>query len=154
MLEAPVRLVHAALLPAALDAAVGDLGIPTITWEQLRTTFRAVAPPYFDAMLGTAIERYPALVSKWSGYQDNEIAGAVLVQRYLKGDRTYPWMGRGDGGLFGRRVATDVETGNWRTHRYQCAKNEVLNNPNWFAVADFITLLRETDELPAPETPN
>jgi hypothetical protein len=154
MLGTPVRLVHAALLPAALPSAVGDLGVPTITWEQLRATFQDVAPPYFDAMLGTAIQRYPELVSKWAGYQDGEIPGAELVQRYLDGDRTYPWMGRGDGGLFGRRVANDVETGHWRTHRYQCARNEIINNPNWFAVADFITLLREADEIASFDPPN
>ncbi len=148
MLDRPVRLVHAALLPAALASAVGDLGVPTITWERLRSTFQHVAPPYFDAMLATAIKRYPELVSKWVGHQDNEIAGATLVQRYLDGDRTYPWMGRGDGGLFGKRVVNDIETGTWRTHHYQCAKTEIVNNPNWFAVADFITLLRDNDKIP------
>jgi hypothetical protein len=45
-------------------------------------------------------------------------------------------MGRGDGGLFGKRVANDIETGTWRTHHYQCAETEIINNPNWFAVSD------------------
>jgi hypothetical protein len=110
--------------------------------------FQDVAPPYFDAMLSTALTRYPELVSKW-GHQDADLPGAKLVQRYLDGDRTYPWMGRGEGGLYGPRVARDVETGRWRTQQYQCAKNEVVNNRNWFAVADFITLLREAGQLPA-----
>jgi hypothetical protein len=148
MLGEAVRLVHAALLPEALAAAMGDLSVQVITWEQFRSTFSDVAPPYFDAMLATAIRRYPQLVSRWAGYQDAEIAGEQLVQRYRDGDRTYPWMGRGDGGLFGTRVAADVRSGNWRHHRYQCAKTEIVNNSNWFAVADFITLLRDEGQLP------
>ena len=150
MLTRDVSLVHAALLPEPLAEAVGDLGIPVITWEALRDLYRDVAPPYFAAILRTALERYPQLVSKWAGYQDAEIAGAKLVQRYLDGDRTYPWMGRGEGGLFGPRVANDIRTAGWRTHPYQCAKNEITNNRNWFAVADFITKLRDAGQLPEP----
>lgn len=145
----PVTLAHAALLPKPLAYAVGDLGIPTITWEDFRETFRDVAPPYFDAILSTAIDRYPDLVSKWAGYQDAEVLGATLLQRHLDGDLIYPWMGRG-GGLFGSRVADDVETGAWRTWRYQCAKNEVPGNPNWFAVTDFVALLQEKGQIPRP----
>jgi hypothetical protein len=100
------------------------------------------------------IRRYPRLVSRWSGYQHAEIAGEQLVERYIHGDRTYSWMGRGHGGLLGKRVAADVRSGNWRTHHYQCAKAEVVNNPNWFAVGDFVTLLGDGGQLPpAPAQP-
>ena len=70
-------------------------GIWQPVWGDL---YRDVAPPYFAAILRTALERYPQLVSKWAGYQDAEIAGAKLVQRYLDGDR----------GVFARRLAASI----------------------------------------------
>ncbi|HEY0688633.1 MAG TPA: hypothetical protein VGD71_06280 [Kribbella sp.] len=152
MLSQHVELVHAALLPVSLAAAVGELSIPVITWEGLRDRYRDVAPAYFDSILSTALERYPDLVSKWAGYQDAEVSGERLVRRYLARDRTFSWMGRG-GGVDGARIAADVATGSWRTFPYQCRRAQLPNNRNWFSVEAFIERLRTAGELRPSDGP-
>ncbi len=143
-----VRLAHAALLPERLAQSLGQLPVPTITWEQVRDTYAGVAPAYFQAMLTTALARYDDLVSKWTGYQDNELPGEVLVERWQAGDGTYPWMGR-RGGLLGAALAADAAGGAWRETVYQCRREQLPGNPNWFAVADFIAVLVKQGQLPA-----
>jgi hypothetical protein len=114
--------------------------VPTVTWEQVRDTYADVAPAYFHAMLTTALARYDDLVSKWVDYQDDELVGAVLVERWQAGDATYPWMGR-HGGLLGSAVSVDSSGCAWRDTVYQCRREQLPGNPNWFAVADFIAIL-------------
>jgi hypothetical protein len=138
-LASPVRLVHAALLPHTLAAKIDDVGCAVITWEQIRDTFRDVAPRYFHAMLTTALRRYPALVSTRTANQDATLPGATLVQRHLAGDHTYPWMGR-TGGLTGEALTSDIIERRWPHTGYQCSTTPVPNR-NWFSVADFVALL-------------
>jgi len=123
--------------------------VPTVTWEQVRDAYAEVAPAYFQAMLTTALARYEHLVSKWAGYQDNQLPGAVLVGRWQAGDTTYPWMGR-RGGLLGAAVSSDAAGGAGRETVYQCRHEQLPGSPNWFAVADFIAVLVKHAQLPAP----
>jgi hypothetical protein len=143
----PVRLVHAALLPCAYAHTVSGLGFPVITWEQVRDSYRDVAPRYFHTMLTIALERHPQLVASPIANQDTSLTGAALVQRYVAGDRTYAWMGRG-GGLTGSTLDQDITEGRWREIAYQCSTTPVENR-NWFSVADFINRLREHDQAPS-----
>ncbi len=136
-----VRLAHWALLPEKLSAAMPNLGTNVVTWEQIRDAYADVDQRYFHGLLTTALLHYDKLVSRWAGYQQGDLAGAILVERALAGDDTWPWMGA-QGGLAGQRVASAVETGMWATTVFQCRHEPLPQNPNWFPVADFVERLR------------
>jgi hypothetical protein len=151
-----VTLVHAALLPEPQKVSLqtsGPLPVAVITWQELLATYSDVAPPYWHAVFAAALARYDDLVSKRTGYPDNELPGQVLVDRWRDQDTTYPWMGR-KGGLFGAKVATEVTSGAWTSGIYQCRKTELPGNRNWFAVAYFIALLVEHGQLEASAEPS
>lgn len=137
-----VRLAHWALLPAKLAEAMTDLGTPIITWEQILDAYSDVDQRYFHAVLATALRRYDGLVSRWSGNQDGELAGAKLVTRSLAGDRVWPYMGAA-GGLNGKRVTASIADGSWATREFQCRHEPLSGNKNWFTVEEFVRALRE-----------
>jgi hypothetical protein len=121
--------------------------VPIIAWEQVRDSYREVAPRYFQTMFTIALERHPQLVASPIANQDTSLTGAALVQRYVAGDRTYAWMGR-CGGLTGSTLDQDITEGRWREIAYQCSTT-LVENWNWFSVADFINRLREHDQAPS-----
>jgi len=137
---APCTIVHAALLPQALAATVGQLSKPTVTWEELRAAYHDVAPPYFVAMLDTALERYSELKASRPGWNSEaRRTGGQLFQSHVDRTQTMLWMGR-SGGLKGSELKKDIETGAWRNQSYECSSKRV-ENANWFPVEEFVALI-------------
>jgi hypothetical protein len=134
-----VRLQRAALLPAPLRAAIESaepLPVPVITWEQVRDEWADIGG-YYHHILAVALERYATLAAPAANHQDDDILGQVLLDAARAGTLAHPWMGR-QGGFHGKALRTDLETGGWRTTRYQVRKAELPGNPNWFPVASFV----------------
>lgn len=140
-----VQLVHVALLPEKLCASLdmGDsLPVPVATWEQVRGAWCSVGG-YYHRMLEWALERYDDLASRRAAYQGQRDARprhprcSSDRQPRLRVDGTSrrPWR---------PSAGSDVGTGAWRTTRYQVRKAELPGNPNWFAVASFITTISES----------
>ena len=68
---------------------------------------------------------------------DDKIPGQEIWDRYESDDTTYTWMGR-NRGLRGPELQKDVETGKWRTQRYEVRHHPLRDNRNWFPITDFI----------------
>jgi hypothetical protein len=139
-----VELVHAALLPAQLAASLGPLPVRVVTWERLLETYEDVAPRYWSEMLAEALRRYLDLVSPTgSGLNsDAKLSGASIVERAKADILVYTCMGR-QGGLGGQQLQADIESGTWRTHRYEVRAAPSLPNGNWFSVEAFLARLAE-----------
>ncbi len=68
---------------------------------------------------------------------DTKISGQEIYDRHQRADTTYTWMGR-NRGLHGPELQKDVETGKWRTQRYEVRHNPLRGNRNWFPIENFI----------------
>ena len=68
---------------------------------------------------------------------DTKISGQEIYDRYQRADTTYTWMGR-NRGLRGPELQKDVETGKWRTQRYEVRHDPLPGNRNWFPIDAFI----------------
>ena len=137
-----------ALLPSALDIKPEELrGVPVLTWQEIASTFRDDAPPYWIGDLDEALCRYEELKSKDDTYRkncDDVITGQEIYKRYKSRDNTYTSMGR-FGGLGGENVEDDLRTGEWRKQEYE-VRYEGIPNRNWFAIADFIEKIESRKE--------
>ncbi len=54
-------------------------------------------------------------------------------------------MGR-NRGLDGPDLRADLESGEWRTRKYEVNRAAVPPNQNWFLIADFVTAIGRCDE--------
>ena len=129
-----------ALLPAGLGMPerIGD--VPVLTWERVSDTFRDVASPYWIEVLDLALNRYDRLAGRPGGRQNSNavLAGKRILDDYKTDDAfAYTWIGR-RGGLDGPEFREDVETGAWENREYEVRYDCLLDNPNWFPIADFI----------------
>ncbi|UQA57101.1 hypothetical protein [Polyangium aurulentum] len=139
------RIAHVALLPAALASKIGTLLVPTVTWEHLLETYADVAPPYFLEVLRVALARHEQLASPRPTFGANaemKLTGAEIYERHRAGSITTPWMGR-KGGLNGAELTSDIASGTWRVHLYECSSKPVQNT-NWFTVAEFVARVATT----------
>lgn len=131
-----------ALLPHPLKEALGPLASPTavITWEELATTFRDVAPAYWVAMLDTALERYSSLVGDQTSNAHAHLSGLEIVEGAAQNSFEYQHMGR-QGGTKGKMLFEDFgPEGRWRGQIYQVRTTPLPGNPtNWFSIAEFCT---------------
>jgi hypothetical protein len=130
-----VRLV--ALLPAEYLAELGNLRFGAITWERVLDTYRDVAPTYWITVLSDAIDGYGALKSTFETKAEDTLLGDEIVARFERNDLSYQWMGRG-GGLTGRLLASDIDSGSWRRQLYQLRTDLADPNRNWFPVEVFV----------------
>lgn len=76
----------------------------------------------------------------------NNVSGHMTGQQLIAAhDRKENFfVGRGHGGLGGRLFENDLETGNWKTQKYET--NRESSTPpgkNWFSLADFARRVRE-----------
>lgn len=132
-------ICQVALLPRGLNMPGPIDEVPVLTWESVADAFREVASPYWIRVLDLALHDYDRLASPSSGARANSdefIAGEGILDLHLK-ERPYTWMGR-RGGLEGSELREDVETGKWKTQRYEVRREPLIGNPNWFPIADFI----------------
>lgn len=136
-----VPVAHYALLPGA--QAGTDLGYPVLTWQQLYAAYADVAPAYWLAILGEALDRYDELVTRPRPNDEDRLTGADIVEQHHAGTATYTFMGR-SGGITGTQLQADIDTGNWRTTNYQVASTHP-GNRNWFTTAEFVALASPTD---------
>jgi len=73
-------------------------------------------------------------------YNDGELTGQNIYDRYKAGDRQFRTMGRA-GGLYGDSrmlLPGDISTGRWRDQVYQVRRSSTPRNDNWFAIEKFI----------------
>ena len=73
-------------------------------------------------------------------YNDDELTGQEIYDRYHRGDRTFRTMGR-DGGFEGdirMFLPRDLATGGWRDRVYQVRYSSIPHNGNWFTIDRFI----------------
>ncbi|MDC3958975.1 hypothetical protein [Polyangium jinanense] len=138
------NVAHVALLPAGLARRVGDLSVRTITWEDVLSAYADVGPPYFVEMLRVGLARYDALLARrdvaFGANAETKLSGEEIVRQFQAGMLTFTRMGR-RGGLAGPELREDITSGAWRTFRYECS-SKVVDNRNWFGVADFVTRVR------------
>lgn len=133
----PARVRHVALLPTGYGPTALD--VPVIRWEAVLEAYRDVGPRYWLGVLEVALRRYPELVSPatdFSANSDAEMTGGEIEVAYKAGTLSHAWMGRG-GGFAGPKLAQDLDSGSWRSRRYQVAM-ESPGNRNWFAIEDFM----------------
>ena len=128
-------LLQVALLPRGLDVKEEQLDACILHWETIAETFANDGPSYWIRTLQEAATRYPRLMSPaGSGLNaDNKIDGLTL--RY--GNTNYTWMGR-TGGIRGAALKNDIETGQWKSQKYEVRTDPLPENRNWFPIADFI----------------
>lgn len=137
----PRQVALVTLVPGRTAAESKALGVPVLTWEQVLAAFGDVAPPYYVEVLRQALDRYDELVERPRGRAsdaDMRLSGLELYERYHQGTLDVPWMQR-DGGLWGSRLQEDIDTGRWRTQRYDCRTRHIRGDGNWFTVADFVS---------------
>ena len=130
-----------ALLPKELGMPERINNVPILTWEEVVATFDdVVAFPYWIRVLNLALRDYNRLASPSSGGRENcddIIAGKKILALHLMDDPEFTWMGR-SGGLNGSALQEDVETGKWKTQRYEVRRKPLDDNRNWFPIADFV----------------
>jgi hypothetical protein len=129
----------AALLPGSLSRRVGNLSVPTLTWEHLNELYADVSPPYWKGILEVALNEYERLVARspeFATNRDSNMSGLELLESFRLGTLEFKWMGR-RGGIEGAKLNEDVATGRWRTYKYECRREPLPSNPNWFPVEKF-----------------
>lgn len=134
-----------ALLPAGLDMPEKIDNVPVVTWERVVDEFRYIGPAYWVGTLEEALCRYDRLASNSGGRRncDAVIKGSEIYDRHNRGDATYTWMGRA-GGLGGHNVQRDLRDSKWCAQEYEVRKDALKGNPNWFPIADFISLVERS----------
>jgi hypothetical protein len=98
------------------------------------------------SVLADALERHEQLQSRTLNLQNAEafMTGTEIVQDATSEAPTVGYVGR-VGGAAGARFAADVETGVWRSQRYQVRATPVeASNRNWMPVAVFLAAVGET----------
>lgn len=138
----PERVVHALLLPERLAARErnGLANHRVVTWEALLEAFRPVGPRYWASVLADALERHPDLESRTVNQPNAEavMTGTEIVNDAMSDSPTIGFVGRA-GGSLGARFAADIETGKWRSQKYQVRATAVeATNRNWMPVAAFL----------------
>ncbi len=136
------ELYHVALVPDQWRSLLGNFDFPIITWYDFYNQFAAVIPDdYFLDMLRIALDKYDDLVSQpvASGGKNNELkmTGLSIYEEYKAEILTMNIMGRG-GGLNGKLVVQDLESGTWQKRIYETSSASDFPNGNWFNIEDFI----------------
>lgn len=145
-------ILHLALLPKlligawkknkasddAFSALCASSTIRIVTWEDILAPFKdGDLATYWVAILDTALRDFSTLAAKveWHTHNDGTLPGAEIVEQFGS-DGFYPMMGR-RGGLKGQLLKADIESGSWKTHKYEVKSDEdpILN---WFFTRDFI----------------
>ncbi len=144
------HIYHVALVPERWQAALRNFEFPVITWQNLYKQFITIVPDdYFLEVLRIALDTYDDLVSRASGGKNNEgyMKGLAIYAAFKSGTLMRSVMGREKGGLYGKPIKDDFESGRWRTQRYETSsKTELANtNPNWFKIEDFIAQIDALD---------
>ena len=98
---------------------------PLLTWFDLAQKYDG------DEVL----ERADAL------YGDENLTGEQLVAAYRMGAEF--WVGR-IGGLTGNMFSDDLESGDWKKHRYRTSFQKKCPGRYWFELSEFATAVKET----------
>lgn len=146
-LAVETKVTQVALLPAQLASEVGQLSVPTVTWQQVLDAYATVAPPYWTAMLGEALDRYGELVGSRSRFGENReavLTGLAIIHGHDAGTLKYGWIGR-KRGLDGPELEEDITTGAWQTRSYEVRFTALPGNRNWFSVGDFVARIKANE---------
>jgi len=153
---------HVLLLPDQLKKEIIDDGAyKVITWQDISDKYKKVLPKddYFLNVLDCALREYNNLVS-YPTRSGQNCAGKPLpgntIYTYYKEDRLHQRhllkelgfdgketlspikiMGR-QGGLDGKAIREDIESGGWKKQTYETSHEEEPFNRNWFYVEEFI----------------
>jgi hypothetical protein len=140
-----LRIIHAALMPAAMKQEFGSLeGGPIVTWEEIQTEYADVASAvYFVGVLRIALEAYEQLRGNrlaFGEHAEDHLSGGDILRRYQQGLTEFQIMGR-QGGIDGPKLRADVATGKWKTQKYEVRRSPDFVAENWFLIANFIDLI-------------
>lgn len=137
------RVHHVLLLPEELPSQ--GVSAPVVTWQSVVDAYRVVGPAYWVSVLSDALEHYDDLksVSALRG-QNNDayLTGAQIAAQFASGEKGYAYMGR-NRGLNGPELAHDIESGGWRTQRYE-VRTDPREARNWFPIAEFVDRLPDS----------
>lgn len=134
------HIYHVALVPETWQAALRNFEFSVITWQDLYKQFVKIMPnDYFLEILRIALDNHSNLVSSKSGGKNNEVymTGLSIYTEFKSGKLMMIIMGC-NGGLNGKRLQQHLESGDWRTTRYETNSVNNLPKQNWFAIEDFI----------------
>lgn len=142
----PERVTHSLLLPQALESRASPLTHPCLTWEELHAEFvRDREEDYFLAVLRLALEAYDDLVAQAKTFGANAdafMSGGEIMRLYDLQQMPYLTMGC-VGGLRGKRLQSELQSGNWKIRTYEVSSSKALTNRNWFTIADFVVLAKQ-----------
>jgi hypothetical protein len=139
LLDHQVR--HVLLLPGRLAERVGPLAFDVVTWEDALAAYRAVGPAYWVGVLDVALRAHRDLESRGPAFGRNahdKLTGAEIHAAHGEGTLQFDHIGR-SGGLDGWRFHEDIDSGRWRTTRYEVRNGHLSGNPNWFTMVEFLS---------------
>jgi len=140
---AGIEVRHVALLPAKLQAQIGVLAKPVITWEQLIASYEGLpGAAYFVEILDIALGKHESLkaVSTPGINSHGKMSGEAIWLSYTSDNCLFGTVGR-SGGINGALFQSDLKSQAWRTQVYEVSKKPIPVNQNWFSISDFIRLL-------------
>lgn len=141
----PDLVRHVLLLPRALaEKTATAVTAPVVTWESVHDAYRNTAPVYWLDVLRHALDSYDKLASKdslWGQNAQQKLPGGEIVAAWKSANPLVAWVGRA-GGLTGKLLAADVDSGAWRSQPYEVSSTPPSGKAaNWFPVAEFIALV-------------
>lgn len=117
-------------------------------WKQQRYEVWFGSPPrkapqnwlliedFINAIAPNATKEPPVITRAPEG-----VSGEEIVRLFLNKEKPPTLMGR-LGGLRGKPLTGDIETGAWRERKYDVSYSEVPPPRNWFTVESFVTILQ------------
>lgn len=110
-------------------------------FDGILMSWRQLADHYRNEPETASFLRADAIHTRDMGGKNNErkLSGEALVAAHTAGERFQ--VGR-VGGLRGRQLAMDLESGNWRRQSYETSSVSLDElNPNWFSLEDFVAAI-------------
>ncbi len=144
-------IIHIALLPKqmiklweestplASELASLKTSVRLVTWEQIVAPFKDKGlAQYWVSILEIALQDFSRLAAKakWRSNNDAIFRGEEIMRRYGSEDFPYEMMGR-RGGLDGKKLTAEIESGDWKKKNYE-VKKSTERRPRWFPIEDFI----------------
>ena len=156
----PDHCFHFALVPEKSLPNKAMITYPVVYWEEVLAAYHDLQNhEYFFNVLMIAMEKYDALRS-FSGNQslsygknmEKKLTGLQIVELLKQGKNFF--VGR-NGGLYGDKLQTDIETGGWKSFPYE-VNTSVASPPNrnWFSAIDFVKAIKENSMEESIDTNN
>lgn len=138
---------HFAIVPQKIIPDKGRFEYPVVYWEEIIDSYRDIQEhDHFFNVLCIAIDKFEKLRGKniisYGQNMENKWSGEKIVEMHNAGHQF--WVGR-SGGCYGEKFINDIQTGKWRTHKYEInTKGKFAPNRNWFSSKNFTENLKST----------